>query len=159
MSSKKILNSHKLAKTVASLKKRGKKVVFTNGCFDILHCGHTSYLNSAKRKGDILVVGVNSDSSVRTIKGKKRPINKLKDRIEILSHLDFIDYLCAFSQSTPLQLIKKVRPNILIKGSDWKDKGIVGTDFVKSYGGRVLTIPLKKGYSTTRLIKNILSKR
>ncbi|MBL7196877.1 MAG: D-glycero-beta-D-manno-heptose 1-phosphate adenylyltransferase [Candidatus Omnitrophica bacterium] len=153
----KIFSINRLVEIVTFLKKRKKRVVFTNGCFDILHVGHISYLNRAKQLGDILIVAVNSDSSVKSIKGKNKPINKLKDRMKIISGLESINYVCSFSQSTPLNLIKKFSPDILVKGGDWKDKEIVGADFVKSYGGKVVTIPFKKGYSTTRLIKKIIS--
>lgn len=132
-------------------------MVFTNGCFDILHAGHISYLEKAKNAGDALIVAVNSDSSVKSIKGKKRPINSLKDRMEILSSLESVDYVCAFSQTTPLSLIKQIKPDVLVKGKDWKTKDIVGADFVKSYGGKILTITLKKGRSTTSLIRKIVS--
>jgi D-beta-D-heptose 7-phosphate kinase/D-beta-D-heptose 1-phosphate adenosyltransferase len=157
MSKNKIFSINRLAKLTASLRKFGKKIVFTNGCFDILHAGHISYLKKAKKLGDILILGVNSDSSVKSIKGPNRPVNTLKDRMEILSSFDFIDYLCAFSQATPLNLIKKIKPDVLVKGADWHKKDIVGADFVKSYGGKVSTITFKKGYSTTSLINKIFS--
>lgn len=155
MPGNKIFSINKLVKVISSLKKR-KRIVFTNGCFDILHLGHISYLNKAKTLGDILVVGVNSDSSVKSIKGQNRPINPLKDRMKILSSLECIDYICSFNQSTPLNLIKKICPDILVKGADWKNKKIVGADFVKRYGGKVATIRFKKGYSTTSIIKKCL---
>ncbi|MDD5005629.1 MAG: D-glycero-beta-D-manno-heptose 1-phosphate adenylyltransferase [Candidatus Omnitrophica bacterium] len=157
MSKDKIFSKHKLARIISSLKKKRKRIVFTNGCFDILHVGHISYLNSAKKLGDILVVGINSDTSVKSLKGSRRPIMPLKDRIKILASLECIDYVCAFSQKTPLNLIKKIRPDVLVKGGDWKNKEIVGADFVKAYGGKIITIPFKKGYSTTGLIKKIIS--
>lgn len=157
MNRKKIFPLNRLVKKVSSLKKRKRRIVFTNGCFDILHAGHISYLSKAKQLGDILVVGVNSDSSVKLIKEKGRPINKLKDRMKIVSGLECVDYVCSFSQATPLGLIKKISPNILVKGGDWKNKKIVGSDFVKNQGGKVATITFKKGYSTTELIKRIAS--
>ena len=153
----KIHSINRLLKIVSSLKEKGKKIVFTNGCFDILHAGHISYLRKAKQLGDILVVALNSDSSVKTIKGKHRPITRLKDRMQIISELESIDYTCSFNQSTPLSLIKKVSPDILVKGGDWKKDEIVGSNLVKSYGGKVVTIPFKKGYSTTSLIKKAFS--
>lgn len=158
MSENKIISLHRLLKIISSLKKRNKKIVFTNGCFDILHLGHISYLNKAKALADILVVGVNSDSSVKSIKGQNRPINTLQDRMKVLSNMECIDYICAFNQTTPLNLIKKLRPDILVKGSDWKNKDIIGADFVESYKGKVTTIAFKKGYSTTNLIKKIILK-
>ena len=152
---KKIIPYNKAARLAAFLRKKGRRIVFTNGCFDILHCGHASYLNKAKRLGDVLFVGVNSDASVKAIKGNTRPINSLKDRMELLANLECVDYLCAFNETTPLELIKHVRPHILIKGADWKIHDIVGADFVKTYGGKAVRFPLKKGYSTTSLIKKL----
>ena len=116
----KIKSSKKLARTLYALRSKGKKIVFTNGCFDIIHVGHVDYLSRARRLGDILVVGLNSDSSVRKIKGKNRPINKESDRAKVLSSLYFVDYITIFNETTPENLIKKVRPDILVKGSDWK---------------------------------------
>jgi len=130
----------------------GKRIVFTNGCFDILHLGHIRYLKNAKALGDILVVGLNSDSSVRAIKGLFRPINTQKDRAEVLSSLYFVDYITIFTEYTPERLIKRLRPDILVKGGDWKVKDIVGADFVKGHGGKVVTVPFVKGYSTSSLI-------
>lgn len=152
---KKIIPYKKAAFFAASLKKKGTRIVFTNGCFDILHCGHASYLNKAKQQGDVLFVGVNSDASVKAIKGPRRPINALKDRMELLANLECVDYLCAFNQETPLELIQRVRPHVLIKGADWKRGDIVGADVVKSYGGKVVRIAFKKGYSTTSLIHKL----
>lgn len=157
MADNKIFSTNRLIKRISSLKKLKKKIVFTNGCFDILHVGHTFYLNKAKNLGEILVVGVNSDSSVKSLKGNKRPINPLRDRMKILACLECVDYICAFGEKTPLSLIKKVCPDVLVKGGDWKNKEIVGADFVKTCGGKVVTIPFKKGYSTSRLIKKISS--
>ena len=139
----------------ATLKKRGKKIVFTNGCFDILHYGHVEYLRRCKRLGDVLIIGLNSDSSVKIIKGKNRPLTKQKDRAAILSALEFVDYITIFKEKTPLRLIETIAPNILVKGGDWKQKDIVGAPYVKNRGGRVISVPFVKGYSTTRIIKNI----
>jgi len=130
-------------------------VVFTNGCFDILHVGHVAYLKRARELGDVLVVGLNSDSSVRDIKGKLRPINKEADRAIVLSALYFVDFVTIFDGATPERLIRAVKPDILVKGADWKAEEIVGADFVKSYGGRVVRIPFIKGYSTTSVIDKI----
>jgi rfaE bifunctional protein nucleotidyltransferase chain/domain len=157
MTRKKIFPVNRLVKLLSSLKKKGKRIVFTNGCFDILHVGHVSYLNKAKKLGHILIVAVNSDSSVKSIKAKNRPINTLKDRMKILASLECVDYVCSFSQPTPLNLIKKLSPHILVKGGDWKKEKIVGADFVKKNGGRVVTIKFEKGYSTSVLIKKITS--
>jgi rfaE bifunctional protein nucleotidyltransferase chain/domain len=144
-----------LAKTLSALRSKGKKIVFTNGCFDILHVGHVDYLSKARRLGDVLVVGLNSDSSVKKIKGKGRPINKESDRAKVLSSLYFVDYITSFNEPTPENLIKKVRPDILVKGGDWKIGDIVGSSFVRSYGGKIERIPFVKGYSTTSIIEKI----
>lgn len=153
--SAKILGPKKLAGILSRLRSKGKRIVFTNGCFDILHVGHVDYLSRAKRLGDILVVGLNSDSSVRQIKGKHRPVNNERDRARVLSSLGAVDYISIFSESTPQRLIKELKPDILAKGGDWKIKDIVGSDFVRSCGGMVKRIPFVKGYSTTSLIRKI----
>lgn len=155
MAKNKIKTQRQLKTIVDRLKREGKKVGFTNGCFDILHYGHIKYLEKAKQLSDVLVVAVNSDSSVKKIKGSGRPINKQFARIAVLSALSCIDYLTVFSEDTPLKLIKLLSPDILIKGGDWKMEDIVGADFVKSYGGKIITIPYLKGYSTTKLIEKI----
>ena len=144
-----------LSEILKYLRSKGKIIVFTNGCFDIIHFGHIRYLSRAKKIGDVLVVGLNSDSSVRLLKGEGRPINKENDRARILASLYFVDYITKFSELTPEKLIKKIRPDVLVKGGDWKIKDIVGSDYVKSYGGRVVSLPFVKGYSTTYLIKKI----
>ncbi len=120
-----------------------------------MHYGHAKYLEEASNKGDILVVGVNSDASIRRIKGEKRPIVDEKNRLYLVAALGSVDFVVLFEEDTPLDIIKKIRPDILIKGADWKKKGIVGADFIKSYGGRVTTVELVKGLSTTNLIKII----
>ena len=148
----KIKSQAVLAKIISKLRAGKKKVVFTNGCFDILHVGHIDYLNKARRSGDALIVALNSDASVRGIKGKGRPINKQADRAKVLAALYFVDYVTIFGSRTPEKLIKMLKPDILVKGSDWKVKDIVGADFVKSYGGKVLRIPFVNGYSTTSVI-------
>jgi rfaE bifunctional protein nucleotidyltransferase chain/domain len=134
---------------------KGKRTVFTNGCFDILHPGHVSYLERAAGMGDLLVIGLNSDSSVKAIKGKDRPLNNERDRAYVLSALSFVDYITLFGENTPDKLIRMIRPDVLVKGGDWKIGDIVGGSFVKSYGGRVARIPFLKGYSTTSLIKKM----
>lgn len=136
---------------------RGKTVVFTNGCFDILHYGHVAYLQAARKKGDILVVGLNTDASVRRLKGPRRPVTPQRERAAVLAALACVDYVTFFGDDTPLRLIKAVRPDVLVKGADWKKKEIVGAPFVASCGGRVLTIPLVKGRSTTDLLKRLTS--
>jgi rfaE bifunctional protein nucleotidyltransferase chain/domain len=151
----KIKSSSALEKILARARRKGKDIVFTNGCFDIIHIGHVKYLAKAKKLGDILVIGMNSDSSVRAIKGKGRPVNKQRDRAEVLSALSFIDYVTVFNESTPERLIKRLKPNILVKGGDWKIDKIVGGDFVKSLGGKVVRIPFVRGYSTSSVIDKI----
>jgi rfaE bifunctional protein nucleotidyltransferase chain/domain len=138
-------------------KVRGKKkIVFTNGCFDILHVGHADYLNRAKSLGDILVVGINSDASVRRIKGEKRPILPQQMRAYLLDNLKPVDYVVIFEEDTPLELIKAIKPDVLVKGADWDLERIVGADFVLSYGGRVERIPFSFDISTSKVIERIL---
>ena len=151
----KIKASKKLADIISRLRSKGKKIVFTNGCFDILHVGHVEYLSKAKALGDILVIGLNSDSSVKNIKESGRPINKERDRAKVLASLYFVDYVTLFADATPEELIKELRPDVLVKGGDWKIDDIVGSRFVRSYGGKVKRIPFVKGYSTTALIEKI----
>ncbi len=145
------------AALIKILKKLGprEKIVFTNGCFDILHYGHIKYLEDAKRLGDILVVGLNSDASVKRIKKTARPIINQLDRARILSGLASVDYVTIFTQDTPEALIKAVKPGVLVKGGDWGKDDIVGADFVSSYGGKVVTIPYIKGRSTSEIIDKI----
>jgi D-beta-D-heptose 7-phosphate kinase/D-beta-D-heptose 1-phosphate adenosyltransferase len=152
---KKIKSAGSLAESLAHLRRRGRKIVFTNGCFDILHLGHVKYLSRARSLGDILVVGLNSDASVRAIKGRGRPINRQADRAMVLASMYFVDYVTIFNEPTPERLIRKLAPDILVKGADWKAKDIVGADLVRSRGGRVARIPFVKGRSTTGLIKKI----
>jgi len=144
-----------LRRIVSRLRKSAKRIVFTNGCFDIIHYGHVKYLEEAARKGDALIVGVNSDSSVRRIKGKTRPLVCQRDRLRVVAALESVRFVAPFSQDTPLALIRMVRPDVLVKGADWKKKDIVGSEFVKSYGGKVETICFVPGKSTTVLIKKI----
>tara|TARA_Y100000590_G_scaffold96803_1_gene110022 strand:+ start:5255 stop:6667 length:1413 start_codon:yes stop_codon:yes gene_type:complete len=137
------------------LKKNNKKVVFTNGCFDILHAGHVHYLEQAKKMGDELVVGLNSDSSVKALKGKKRPINNLQHRAKVLSSLRCVDKIVSFEDETPIKLIKAIKPDILVKGGDYKVKDVVGHKEVGSWGGKVKIIPMVPGLSTTNIIKKM----
>ncbi len=140
---------------IARAKSQGKKIVFTNGCFDILHVGHISYLRKAKRLGDILVIGVNSDDSVRRLKGESRPINCCEDRMTLLSSLDFVDYVVEFKEDTPADLIAKIVPDVLVKGGDYKPEEIVGADTVLANGGEVKVIDFVEGKSTTGIIDKI----
>lgn len=134
---------------------RSRKLVFTNGCFDILHRGHIEYLYQARNLGDALMVGVNTDNSVKMLKGEMRPINGEYDRMMLLASLYFVDYVVLFDEDTPLQLIKSVRPDILVKGGDYTRDTIVGADFVESTGGEVVVISFVEGYSTTKVINKM----
>jgi len=154
--SAKIKSLNALKKEVAKLKKQGKRIVFTNGCFDILHYGHAKYLEDAKAMGDILIVAVNSDLSIRKIKGKNRPVVGEANRLKLLAALESIDYVTLFKEITPLTVIKAIKPDVLIKGSDWDKNSIVGSDVVRAYGGEVKTVKLVKGLSTTNLINKIV---
>lgn len=153
MNFKKNLSRKKISSCVQFYKKRKKKIVFTNGTFDILHLGHISYLQKAKKMGDILIVGVNSDRSVKSYKNPNRPINSEKDRIKVLTALGCVDHAVIFNESTPINLIREIMPNVLVKGADWKIKDIVGAKEVISLGGKVKRISFLKGYSSTRIIK------
>ena len=152
----KITSLSSLKRKVAQLKHNGKRIVFTNGCFDILHYGHTKYLQDAKAKGDYLVVAINSDSSIKKIKAKNRPVIGQADRLKVVAALGCVDFVVMFKEDNPLKVIKALKPDILIKGSDWSKKGIVGADFVESYGGKVQTINLIKGRSTSAIIEKII---
>ncbi len=154
----KIVGIRKIKRKRAELKREKKVLVFTNGCFDIIHRGHIEYLKKAKSYGDFLLVAVNSDSSVRKIKGKERPVISLTDRLFILSHFPFIDFLISFDDETPEQLIKSILPDVLIKGSDYREEKIVGSDIVKKNGGKVITIPFLKGKSSSSIIRKILKR-
>ena len=140
-------------------KNKGKKIVFTNGCFDILHIGHVEYLNEAKSQGDVLIIAINSDASVRELKGPDRPINNQLDRAEMLLNLKSVDCVEIFNEQTPLEIIKLIKPNVLVKGGDWKPEQIVGSDFVLAQGGEVRSLMFKKGYSTSHLIELVQGKK
>ncbi|MFQ5952809.1 MAG: D-glycero-beta-D-manno-heptose 1-phosphate adenylyltransferase [Candidatus Omnitrophota bacterium] len=155
MSTDKIKTQDELRGIVEKEKASGKKVGFTNGCFDVLHLGHVQYLEEAKKDCDLLVIGLNSDKSVRSIKEAGRPINDEKARSEVLAALECIDYLTLFEEDTPENLIRTLTPNILFKGGDWKEEDIVGAEHVKSNGGKVQVIPYVEGYSTTEMIERI----
>ncbi|MCM8765054.1 MAG: D-glycero-beta-D-manno-heptose 1-phosphate adenylyltransferase [Candidatus Omnitrophica bacterium] len=155
MKSKKIKSLKQLKKIVEGLKKKGKKIVFTNGCFDILHAGHLYCLEKSRKFGDVLIVGINSDRSVEKLKGKNRPIVGEKDRSYLISGFSCVDYCVIFEQKTPVNLIKALKPDVIVKGADYKKEQIVGNDIVKAYGGRVIRVPLAPGRSTSSLIKKI----
>ena len=151
----KLKTAKELAGILAQKRAGGRKVVFTNGCFDLIHPGHIRTLEFSRAQGDILVVGLNSDKSVRLIKGKSRPILKQSDRIKVLSAFSAVDYVALFDQSTPIELIKKLKPDVLVKGADWAEGRIVGADVVRSYGGRIARVPLIPGVSTSDIIRKI----
>ncbi len=155
---KKIKERKELLRIIKNLKAKGKRIVFTNGCFDILHLGHVRYLEEAKALGDVLVVGVNSDSSVRKLKGPKRPILPEKERTEILSGLGCVDYITIFNEADPLKLITSLKPNLLVKGGDWTREQIVGREVVERSGGELVIIPFVKGASTSNVIDTILKR-
>lgn len=140
------------------LRKEGRTVVFTNGCFDLLHVGHIRYLQEARRQGDCLMIGLNSDSSVRKLKGKLRPLISQEERAHILSALDCVDYVVIFNELTPLNLLKGLKPDILVKGGDYKKSEVVGADLVESYGGRVALVPVVQGRSTSGIVKKIVER-
>lgn len=151
----KIKDLASLKKETDALRGRGKKIVFTNGCFDILHPGHTRYLWAARQLGDYLVVAVNSDRSVRQIKGEGRPVIPQEDRTEVLAALGFVDGILVFDEDNPLEVIRHLVPDVLVKGGDWPEDKIIGADVVKGAGGEVKRIPFVSGYSTTGILKNI----
>lgn len=158
MGTDKIKSRPELAHIIRQQKKEGRKIVFTNGCFDIIHPGHLSYLATAKALGDILVIGVNSDESVKRLKGNNRPILNQNERTLILSYMEMIDYLCIFDEDTPYELIKAIEPDILVKGGDWAVENIVGKDILEAYGGKVISIPYLEGASTTNIVERIIKK-
>jgi rfaE bifunctional protein nucleotidyltransferase chain/domain len=140
---------------ISSLKSQNRKIVFTNGVFDIIHRGHVEYLNEAKKLGDVLIVGLNSDSSVKQIKGESRPVNNEIDRAYVLENLKAVNYVVIFAEDTPINLIKSIVPDVLVKGGDWKTEDIVGSDIVLQSGGKVLSLKYIDNYSTTGIINKI----
>jgi rfaE bifunctional protein nucleotidyltransferase chain/domain len=151
----KILERIILKDKLDALRGAGKKIAFTNGCFDILHVGHVRYLREAKKTADILVLALNSDSSVRSIKGEQRPLAPEQERAEILAAFEFIDFVTIFPELTPLELINYLKPDILVKGGDWPEEKVVGREEVKKWGGRVIIIPEVAGKSTTNIVEKI----
>ncbi|MCB5248738.1 MAG: D-glycero-beta-D-manno-heptose 1-phosphate adenylyltransferase [Candidatus Cloacimonadales bacterium] len=151
----KILSREELVRLCRQEQKRGKKLVFTNGCFDILHAGHVRYLDEAAALGNILVLGLNSDASVKRLKGDSRPINAEQDRAIVLAGLQAVDYVCLFDEDTPYELIQAVQPNILVKGGDWRPEEIVGADIVQASGGMVRSLRFVEGISSTAIIKKM----
>jgi D-glycero-beta-D-manno-heptose 1-phosphate adenylyltransferase len=155
MTETKILDSNSAQQLAVSWQSEGKKIVFTNGCFDIVHLGHIDYLEKARNLGDKLILGLNTDASVRRLKGETRPVVNEYARSRMMSAFEFIDAVVLFDEPTPLELIQKISPDILVKGDDYTPETIVGADFVIEKGGEVKTIALVKGYSTTALIEKI----
>lgn len=154
----KLIELPSLVARMDEARKQNRRIVFTNGCFDVLHKGHAYLLHQAARYGDVLIVGLNSDDSVRALKGSERPINNLQDRAEMLSHLIPVDWVVAFEEETPLALIQALRPDVLVKGGDYRIDQIVGADYVQNSGGEVKTIPVVEGYSTTKIINTMSNK-
>ncbi len=152
----KIKTVQELQPLLSILRATGKKIVFTNGCFDLIHTGHTRYLAKAKSFGDVLVVAVNSDASVRGIKGSKRPINSEADRMETLAALESVDFVTMFGEPDPHRIISELQPDVLVKGGDWRIDQIIGRDVVEARGGKVVTVPYLEGASTTSIVEKIL---
>lgn len=151
----KLLDRQALVQELESRRRLGQRIAFTNGCFDVLHAGHVQYLQEARLQGDLLVVGLNSDASVRALKGAGRPVHAEDDRALVLAGLHAVDYLTVFDDATPLELIQAVRPDVLVKGADYRKEDVVGASFVESYGGRVHLVPLREGRSTTRILERL----
>ncbi|MEW5694073.1 MAG: D-glycero-beta-D-manno-heptose 1-phosphate adenylyltransferase [Candidatus Hydrogenedentota bacterium] len=149
-----IVSRNNIRKIVKKLKNRGKSIVFTNGCFDIIHPGHIKVLSEAKKLGDCLIVGLNSDSSVKKLKkGEKRPLQNFRARSCIIDSIKYVDYVVCFSELTPYNLIKEIQPDIIVKGGDYREDNVVGREIVKKLGGKVVIVALKKGHSTTAILQ------
>jgi D-glycero-beta-D-manno-heptose 1-phosphate adenylyltransferase len=151
----KILDLEQLLQKIEEWREQGKKIVFTNGCFDLLHLGHVDYLERARQFGDKLVLGLNTDASVKRLKGPSRPLQDEMSRARVMASLLFVDAVVLFDNDTPLELIKAITPDVLVKGDDYSIENIVGQDIVTANGGEVKTVPLAKGYSTTNIVKRI----
>ncbi len=158
MMKEKIKNREELHRIIQDLKAKRKRVVFTNGCFDLLHVGHIRYLEKARTLGDVLVVGLNTDRSVQTIKGPLRPILPEEERAEVLSGLGCVDYVTLFDEPTPLQLITFLKPDVLVKGGDWTKETVVGREVVEESGGEVIILPFIEGSSSSNIIETILTR-
>ncbi len=150
-----ILSRKQLMSRLAGHRARGERIVFTNGCFDLIHPGHVLYLEAARALGDVLVVGLNSDASVRRLKGPSRPVCTQRERALVLAGLRSVDYVVIFEEDTPLELIREVEPDILVKGGDWAPEEIVGREVVEARGGKVVTVPFVPGASTTGIVERI----
>lgn len=151
----KVLGREALLQRLVAERAQGRRIVFTNGCFDVLHVGHLQYLQEARSYGDLLVVGVNSDASVRRLKGESRPVNSLADRMALLAGLECVSHVSGFEEDTPEQLIQAITPQVLVKGEDWKDKGVVGREWVEAHGGHVVLARLIAGRSTTATLAKL----
>lgn len=154
----KIVKLKDLVQKVSTLRESGRTIVFTNGCFDILHVGHVRYLAAARSEGDVLVVGLNSDESTRSIKQENRPIVSQDQRAEVLAGLECVDYITVFNEPDPLKLIQALKPDVLVKGSDWKEEDIIGADVVKEGGGKVVRVDVVPDISTSRIIQRIVKR-
>lgn len=152
----KVLDNKRLCGILELARIQGKEIVFTNGCFDLLHQGHIDYLAKARSLGDMLIVGLNTDDSIKRLKGNTRPIQDEESRALIMASLFFVDYVVMFDEDTPYNLIKKIQPNVLVKGADYKKEDIIGYDIVESKGGKVMTLNYLDGYSTSGIIKKII---
>ncbi len=155
---KKIVTLEDLVNRLGKVRKSGRKIVFTNGCFDIMHVGHVRYLAEARSQGDMLIVGLNSDGSMRAIKGEKRPIVRQDHRAEVLASLACVDYVVLFEEPDPLRLIQTLKPDVLVKGEDWAADAIIGADDVKSRGGKIVRVSFIEETSTTGIIQTILQR-
>lgn len=154
-STTKVLSAPALQRRLQALRRRGKRIVFTNGCFDLIHPGHVRYLRAARKLGDVLVVALNSDRSVRRLKGPSRPLVRQRDRCEVMAALEMVDYVTVFDADTPYDLIALLQPDVLVKGGDWRAADIVGADIVRARGGRVRSLKFAPGYSTTSLVERM----
>jgi rfaE bifunctional protein nucleotidyltransferase chain/domain len=155
----KVQSTGALKQRLLTEKKKGKKIVLTNGCFDLLHVGHLHLLRQAKNLGDVLVVAVNSDSSVRQLKGSGRPIVVLEERVEILAALETVDYVTQFDDADPYRVIQQLQPDVLVKGGDWQKENVIGGDLVEQNGGTVEVIPYLEGYSTSKIVERIRNEK
>jgi len=151
----KIISSELIADKVNIWKNNNQKIVFTNGCFDIIHLGHIELLAKSADLGDKLIIGINSDSSIKALKGETRPILGENSRAIIIAALNFVDAVVVFNERTPIEIIKKIQPEIIVKGGDYKENDVVGKDFISQYGGKVIILPLTKGFSTTSVLNKI----
>ena len=152
----KILSRERLKSEIERLRQGGKKIAFTNGCFDILHVGHTRYLRDARKTGDVLILALNSDASVRAIKGEKRPLVPEAERADLVASLEAVDYVTIFDELTPLELIECLQPDVIVKGGDWAEENVVGRESVRKWGGKVVIIPETEGASTTNIVEKII---